>query len=129
MSSEKVPLQLLMELFDLQCSEDLKSKLLIYHILKFYKSHIILFERFPKFILYTQQVVTMFGTRYHWRVVVENEAWWRNCQIVSCLMCSFCQPLQRSNVPLINYDSYHVNLAGFVWVFFFVFVFLFFAFF
>ena len=38
---EEVPLHLQMEVIDLLCSEDLKSKFLAYHIINFYKNHML----------------------------------------------------------------------------------------
>ena len=61
---EEVPLQLQMELIDLQCSEDFKSKFLACHILNFYKSHVRLFGLFSKLITHTQEVINIFGTKY-----------------------------------------------------------------
>ena len=53
-----------MELIDIQCSEDLKSKFLACHILDFNKNHVPLFEWFPNYITHTQQVVSMFRIKF-----------------------------------------------------------------
>ena len=49
---------------DLQCSEDLKFKLLVCHILDFYKNYELPSGRFPNLITHTQLVVTPFGTKH-----------------------------------------------------------------
>ena len=51
-----------MELIDLQCSEDLKSKFFTYHILDFYKNHMLSSGWFINLISCTQQEVSMFST-------------------------------------------------------------------
>ena len=61
---EEVPLQLQIELLDLWCSEDLKSKFLACYILNFYKNHMFLSGWILIRITHTQQVVSMFGTTY-----------------------------------------------------------------
>ena len=61
---EKVPLQLQMELFDLQCSENLKSKFLAWYILNFYRNHMLLSGGYLIIITHIQQVSYKFGTKY-----------------------------------------------------------------
>ena len=61
---EEVLLQLQMELIDLQCSEDLKSKFLVFHILELYKDYVHPSGQFPNLITHTQQVVSIFGIQY-----------------------------------------------------------------
>ena len=60
---EKTLFQLQMELIDLQCSEDFKSKIPVGDIFDFNKKHVLQSVRFP--ISQTQQVAIVFGTRYY----------------------------------------------------------------
>ena len=65
---EEIPLQLQIELNDLQCSEDLKSKFLACHILIFYKKKtnpcVVPSGQLSNLVTHTQQVGSMFGTTY-----------------------------------------------------------------
>ena len=60
--TEEVPLQLQMELIDIQCSEDLKSKFFAFHILNFYKNYVFPFGWLPNIIIHIQYIVSMFST-------------------------------------------------------------------
>ena len=59
---KEVPLQIQRALIDLQRSEDLPSMFLSYHIIDYYKNHMLSSAWFPNFITYTQHVVSMFDT-------------------------------------------------------------------
>ena len=45
---EEVPLQLQIEIIDIQCSENFKSKFLDCQVFDFYKNHVFLSEQFPQ---------------------------------------------------------------------------------
>ena len=74
--SEEVPLQLQMELIDLQGSEDLKLKFLAYHIFDFSKNHVLQSGSFPNIINHTGNVVNVFRIPYRCeQLLSKNEAY------------------------------------------------------
>ena len=125
---EEIPLQLQVELIDLQYSQDLKSKFFVCHILDINKNHgLPPFGWFPNFITDTQQVVSMFGTTYCYEKLftkMKHSKSMLHLQLsnyrlfdVLLLSTSSFNPwhdiilwLQTtSDVSLINYDCYLVN--------------------
>ena len=88
---EEVQLQLQMELIDLQCSEDLKSKFLACHIFDFDMNHVLLSGQFLNLITHTQQIVSMLAL--HIAMNRHSPKWIpRICCVCNCRMY-YCQPL------------------------------------
>ena len=126
---EEVPLQMQMECIDLQCSKDWKSEFFACVILDYYNNRMFLSGWFPKLI--SQQIVSMFSTtncceqfiskmknpksmlylqlsNHHLSEVVLQSTSSFNPDITFFLWLQ-----TTSDVSLINYDSYLVNLAVF----------------
>ena len=70
-----------MDFRDLQYSEDFKLNFLACHILDFYKSYVLLDGRFSYLIIYTQRVVSMFGSTNY----CENETYSKMKHVKSTL--------------------------------------------
>ena len=104
---EEVPLQLQMELIDLLYSKDLKFKFLAYHILVFYKNHVLLFGWFPNLITPTQQVVSMFYTAY------SCEQLFTKIKHAKSMLCSELSNHHLSDVYLLSTSSFNLDIASF----------------
>ena len=81
-----------MKLINLLCPEDLKIKFLACHILDFFKNHVFPSGWFPS-SNYPHPARFLFGTvnSSSPQGNKPRDRWVCKCQIIICLMCSFCQ--------------------------------------
>ena len=90
-----------MELIVLQYSKDFNFKFLACHILNFYENHMFSIRMIPQ--PYHSHSASSEPVWHHivlWTVVLQNKVYQEytvcNCQIITCLMSSFCQAFHQT---------------------------------